>query len=51
MYDLQTVVAHRFRRQFDNFQVRLEDFVANQLRMGRENFTQGVWTDALDRIG
>ncbi len=49
LHDAEAVVAHRFRRRFESFDVPLEHFVANQLRMARKNFTQGVWNEWVDR--
>jgi len=45
LHDPQVVVGHRFRSQFDNFEVPLEHVVVNQLRLGRKHFTQTVWEE------
>ena len=49
LHDPEAVVAHRFQRRFDRYEVPLEHFVANQLRMARKNLTHGTWTDWVDR--
>lgn len=49
LHDPGAVIAHRFRRGFDNFDVPLENLVANQLRMARKNFTHGVWAEWVAR--
>jgi len=49
LHDPEAVVGHRFRAGFDNYAVPPEDFVANQLRMARKNFTHGTWSDWVDR--
>jgi glycosyltransferase involved in cell wall biosynthesis len=48
LHDPQVVVGHRFRSQFDNFEVPLEHVVVNQLRLGRKNFTHAVWAEWVD---
>jgi GT2 family glycosyltransferase len=49
LHDPQAVVAHRFRRGFDNFDVPIQDLITNQLRMAYKNFTPGVWREWVDR--
>jgi len=49
LHDPEAVIGHRFRAGFDNYAVPPEDFVANQLRMARKNFTHGTWSDWVDR--
>jgi GT2 family glycosyltransferase len=49
LHDPEAVVGHRFRASFDNYDVPVEHTVVNQLRMARKNFTQGVWSDWVDR--
>ena len=43
-------VGHRFRGTFDNYSVRHDAFVFNQLRMARKNFTDEVWNEWLQRF-
>ncbi len=49
LHDPDAVVGHRFRAKFDNYDVPMEHFVVNQLRMAWKNFTRGVWSDWVDR--
>ena len=49
LHDPEAVVGHRFRSSFDTFDVPPDQFVANQLRMARKNFTHGTWSDWADR--
>lgn len=49
LHDAESVIGHRFRASFDNYEVPVEHTVANQLRMARKNFTHGVWSEWLDR--
>lgn len=49
LHDPDAVVGHRFRAAFDNSSVPMEHFLANQLRMARENFTDATWSDWVDR--
>ena len=48
LHDPEAVVGHRFRQSFDNYDVPIEQLVANQLRMARKSFTHSVWSDWLD---
>lgn len=45
LLDPQATIGHRFRANFDNYQVPMPQVVANQLRMARKNFTETVWTE------
>jgi GT2 family glycosyltransferase len=45
LHDPDAVVGHRFRKEFHNFTVPTEHLLANQLRMARKHFTQGVWSE------
>ena len=49
LHDPDAVIGHRFRDRFDTFEVPADQFTANQLRMARKNFTQGTWSDWVDR--
>ncbi len=49
LHDPAAVVAHRFRKRFDNFDVPIQDLITNQLRMAYKNFTPGVWREWIDR--
>ncbi len=49
LHDPEAIVAHRFRKQFDNFSVPVEHLLLNQLRMARKHFTQAVWAEWLER--
>jgi GT2 family glycosyltransferase len=49
LHDPNAIVAHRFRKQFDNFSVPVEHLLLNQIRMARKNFTHGVWSEWLER--
>jgi hypothetical protein len=49
LHDPKAVVGHRFRTTFDNFDAPIDHFLVNQLRMAWKNFTEGVWTEWLDR--
>jgi hypothetical protein len=48
LHDPEPTIAHRFRKEFDNYSVPIEHVVANQLRMARKNFTQSVWAEWLE---
>lgn len=49
LHDPQAVIGHRFQQKFENFQVPVEQLIANQLRLARKNFTESVWADWADR--
>jgi hypothetical protein len=47
LHDPIPVIGHCFRSSFD-YQVPIEELVANQLRMARKHFTHGVWSEWVD---
>ena len=49
LHDPEAVISHRFQTRFENFQVPVEQLVANQLRLARKNFTESVWLEWADR--
>ncbi|MEI8383105.1 MAG: glycosyltransferase [Planctomycetota bacterium] len=49
LHDPQAVIGHRFQQKFENFQVPVEQLIANQMRLARKNFTESVWADWADR--
>jgi glycosyltransferase involved in cell wall biosynthesis len=44
LHDVEAVVGHHFRTEFDNYVVPPEYVVMNQLRLARKAFTHTVWT-------
>lgn len=49
LHDPVPKVGHRFRRAFDAEGMPMEQMLANQLRMARKHFTDGVWADWVNR--
>jgi GT2 family glycosyltransferase len=49
LHDPAAVVAHRFQRFFEAYEVTAEYPLANQIRSARKHFTQSVWEDWLER--
>jgi GT2 family glycosyltransferase len=49
LHDPAAVVAHRFQRFFEGYEVTAEYPLANQIRSARKHFTQSVWEDWLER--
>ena len=45
LHDPVATVAHRFQRQFTDYEVTAEYPLANQIRAARKHFTQSVWGD------
>lgn len=45
LHDPVATVAHRFQRQFTEYEVTAEYPLANQIRAARKHFTQSVWGD------
>ena len=43
LHDHKAVIGHRFRTKFENYDAPIEEFLVNQLRMARKNFTPAVW--------
>ena len=49
LHDPEAIIAHRFQQRFDRYDVPLEHYVVNQLRMARKNFTHAAWSDWVAR--
>ena len=43
LVDPSSLIGHRFRTTFGNYEVNQPQVVANQIRMARKNFTESVW--------
>ena len=49
LHDPEATVAHRFQRDFADYEVNAEYPLANQIRSARKHFTQSVWEDWVTR--
>ena len=45
LHDPEATVAHRFQRDFADYEVNAEYPLANQIRSARKHFTQSVWEE------